>query len=139
MAASLLRILEEYKTVGIWVLSLSLLHYMHQQGMLNQLSESTKIFKTIYCLLLDSLGYSREEIQSSKQIKEEIIERKSTNIQLFNFLLNISDEKAKRKAAKRVSKLWRLKKVQKSLNEFKSGSVESRDRLLTINEDEKEE
>lgn len=112
---------------------------MHQQGMLNQISETTKIFKTVYCLLLDSLGYSREEVQTHKDIKEEIVERKSTNVQLFNFLLQISDEKAKRKAAKRVSKFCQLKKVQKSLNEFKSKTGEGRDRLLTINEDEREE
>ena len=136
MASAILNYFEDYKALGFLTLSISLLHYMHQHGMLTQLSETTKLIRSIYCILLDSLGYARDEIQSKTEFREEIVERKSTNPQLFSILLQMSNYQAKRKSSKKSSKLYKL---QKSLSEYKSGVFEQKSKLLTINEDTKEE
>ena len=85
---------------------------------------------------MDSLGYSRDEIQTKSEFREELVERKSTNLNLFNLLLQVSGHQAKRKSSKKHSKLYKL---EKSLNEYKSGSFKQKNKLLPINEDTIEE
>mmetsp|Transcript_31379 Transcript_31379/g.35843 ORF Transcript_31379/g.35843 Transcript_31379/m.35843 type:complete len:158 (-) Transcript_31379:104-577(-) len=135
LATAIMGFVDEYKTLGICALSLSLLSYMHQQGLLAQFGETKKFVKSIYQLFIDSLGYSRDDIQNKAEIKEEIVERKSTNVQLFNFLLQMNYLKSRRQ---KISRFDKVKQVTRSLSEYKSGSTEMRDRLLTIDEDEKE-
>eukprot|EP00345_Euplotes_harpa_P015110 CAMPEP_0168355352 /NCGR_PEP_ID=MMETSP0213-20121227/24484_1 /TAXON_ID=151035 /ORGANISM="Euplotes harpa, Strain FSP1.4" /LENGTH=150 /DNA_ID=CAMNT_0008367515 /DNA_START=12 /DNA_END=465 /DNA_ORIENTATION=- len=99
-----------------------------------QFGETKKFVKSIYQLFIDSLGYSRDDIQNKAEIKEEIVERKSTNVQLFNFLLQMNYLKSRRQ---KISRFDKVKQVTRSLSEYKSGSTEMRDRLLTIDEDER--
>lgn len=83
-----------------------------------------------------------EKIKHKDDMRLEIIENKSTDVKLFEYILNISDQKAKLKAEKRIKdkrnsskESMRLSKRHKSVGSLKLFRSISKQELLPIKED----
>lgn len=96
----------------------------------------------IYKIFWNSIGYSSAQTPNKSNIKEEIVENKSTDVNVFNYMLEISGKNVKRKLAKKYScqnpnpqPKSRLRFLKRIFKGSRTSRSEARDRLLTIHED----